>query len=77
MGFEPRQAETNGLTVYHLNHTAILSVKGVTELLFCSFFTPFMDKMAEWLRQWTDNPLVSARVGSNPIFVVFLIGSLL
>ena len=42
-----------------------------------SFVTPFMDKMAEWLRQWTDNPLVSARVGSNPIFVDFLIGSML
>ena len=37
----------------------------------------FMDKMAEWLRRLTDNPLVSARVGSNPIFVVFLIGSML
>ena len=37
--------------------------------------TPFMDKMAEWLRRWTVNPLVSARVASNPIFVVFLIGS--
>ena len=36
-----------------------------------SLVTPFMDKMAEWLRRWTDNPLVSARVGSNPIFVVF------
>ena len=37
--------------------------------------TPFMDKMTKWLRRWTVNPLVSARVGSNPIFVVFLIGS--
>ena len=26
--------------------------------------------MAEWLRRWTANPLGSARVGSNPIFVV-------
>ena len=34
-------------------------------------------KIAEWLRRWNDNPLVSARVGSNPIFVVFLIGSML
>ena len=25
--------------------------------------------MAEWLRQWTANPLSSARVGSNPILV--------
>ena len=39
--------------------------------------TAFMDKMAEWLLRWTDNPFVSARVGSNPIFVVFLIGSML
>ena len=37
--------------------------------------TPFMDKMAEWLRRWTVNPLVSTRVGSNPNFVVFLICS--
>ena len=27
------------------------------------------DEVAEWLRQWTANPLGSARVGSNPIFV--------
>ena len=33
-------------------------------------------KIAEWLRRWNDNPLVSARVGSSPIFVVFLIGSI-
>ena len=35
----------------------------------------FIDKMAEWLRRWTDNPLGSASVGRNPIFVVFLFGS--
>ena len=34
-----------------------------------SLVTPFKDKTAEWLRRWTVNPLVSARVGSNPIFV--------
>ena len=28
-----------------------------------SLVTTFMDKMAEWLRRWTDYPLVSARVG--------------
>ena len=27
------------------------------------------DEVAEWLRRWTANPLGSARVGSNPIFV--------
>ena len=27
------------------------------------------DEVAEWLRRWTANPLFSARVGSNPIFV--------
>ena len=42
-----------------------------------SLVTPFMNKMAEWIRPWTDNPLVSARVGSNPIFVDFLIGAML
>ena len=32
--------------------------------------------MAKWLRRWTVNPLGSASVGSNPIFVVFLFGSM-
>ena len=41
-----------------------------------SFVIAFMDKMDEWQRRWTVNPLGSARVGSNPIFVVFLIGSM-
>ena len=40
-----------------------------------SLVTAFIDKMAEWLRRWTVNPLGSASVGSNPIFVVFLFGS--
>ena len=30
---------------------------------------PAGDEVAEWLRRWTANPLGSARVGSNPIFV--------
>ena len=41
-----------------------------------SLVTPLMDKMDEWLKRWTVNPLVSARVGSCPIFVVFLICSM-
>ena len=32
------------------------------------------DEVAEWLRRWTANPLCSARVGSNPILVVILVG---
>ena len=36
-----------------------------------SLFRAFIDKMAEWLRRWTVNPLGSAGVGSNLIFVVF------
>ena len=35
-----------------------------------------IDKMAEWLRRLTVNPLGSTCVGSNSIFVVFLIGSM-
>ena len=35
MGFEPTQAETNGLTVHRLNHLAILSIKGATKLSLC------------------------------------------
>ena len=27
------------------------------------------DKVAEWLRRWTANPMCSARMGSNPILV--------
>ena len=30
---------------------------------------PVWDKVAEWLRRWTANPMGSARVGSNPILV--------
>ena len=37
------------------------------------FVTPFIDKMAEWLRRLTVNPLGSPRAGSNSKFVVFLI----
>ena len=33
----------------------------------------FIDKMAEWLRQLTVNPLGSTCVGSNPIFGLFFI----
>ena len=38
---------------------------------FCSTRTSssHVDEVAEWLRRWTANPLGSARVGSNPIFV--------
>ena len=35
MGFEPTQAETNGLTVHRLNQLAILSIIGVTKVSFC------------------------------------------
>ena len=41
-----------------------------------SFVIAFIDKMAEWLRQLTVNPLGSNCVGSNSIFVVFLFGSM-
>ena len=36
----------------------------------------FIVKMAEWLKRCTVSPLGCARVGPNPIFVVFLIGSM-
>ena len=41
-----------------------------------SLVIAFIDKMAEWLRRWTVNPLGSARVGLSPIFTVFLFGSM-
>ena len=41
-----------------------------------SLFFPDIDKMAEWLRRRTVKPLASARVGSSPIFAVFLFGSM-
>ena len=34
-----------------------------------------VDEVAEWLRRWTANPMGSARVGSNPILVVFFLFS--
>ena len=34
------------------------------------------DDVAEWLRRWTANPMCSARVGSNPIVIEFLVGQL-
>ena len=42
-----------------------------------SLFQPNIDKMAEWLRRLIVNALGIARVGSSPIFVVFLFGSIL
>ena len=41
-----------------------------------SLFLSNMDKMDEWLRWLTVNPLGIARVGSSPIFVIFLFGSM-
>ena len=41
-----------------------------------SSFVPDIDKMAEWLRRRTVNPLGPARVGSSPIFVIFFFGSM-
>ena len=35
IGFEPTRVETNGLLVHRRNHSAILSIKGVTKLSFC------------------------------------------
>jgi hypothetical protein len=46
---------------------------GHYRILFNAFTTfvkrPLLDEVAEWLRRWTANPMGSARVGSNPIFV--------
>ena len=41
-----------------------------------SLFLPNIEKMAEWLRRRTVNPLGIARMGSSLIFVVFLFGSM-
>ena len=41
-----------------------------------SFFLPNIDKIAEWLRRRNVNALGIARVGSSPIFVVLLFGSI-
>ena len=42
-----------------------------------SLVKSFIDKMDEWLRRWTLKQLRSSRVGWNPIFAIFLIGSML
>ena len=39
-----------------------------------SLFEAHFDKMADWLRKFNANPLGSARVVSNLIFVMLLIG---
>jgi hypothetical protein len=39
---------------------------------YVRIFQPKQDKVAEWLRRWTANPLGSARVSSNLILVEFL-----
>ena len=41
-----------------------------------SLFLPNIDKMAEWLRRRNVNALGITRVGSSPIFVVLLFGSI-
>ena len=41
-----------------------------------SLFLPDIDKMAEWLRRRTVNSLGIASIGSSPIYVVFLFGSM-
>ena len=41
-----------------------------------SLVNSFIDKMAEWLRQWTLKQLRSSRVFSNPNFAIFYIGSM-
>ena len=42
-----------------------------------SLFEAIFDKMADWLRKWNANPLGSARVVSNPILDILLIGGML
>ena len=39
-----------------------------------SLFEALFDKMADWLKKLNANPLGSARVVSNPILVILLIG---
>ena len=39
-----------------------------------SFFEALFDKIPDWLRKLNANPLGSAVVVSNPIFVMLLIG---
>ena len=41
-----------------------------------SLFEALFDKMADWLRKLNANPFVSARVVSNPIFIILLIGGM-
>ena len=41
-----------------------------------SLFEALFDKMADWLRKLNANPLGSARVVSNSIFVILLIGGI-
>ena len=49
----------------------LVSVSRFKKAFWASF--ECADEVAEWLRRWTANPLCSARVGSNPILVVFFL----
>ena len=38
-----------------------------------SLIESFFDKVAEWLMKLNTNPLLTARMVSNPVFIIFLI----
>ena len=42
-------------------------------LALCLTWIYIDDEVAEWLRRWTANPMGSARVGSNPILVGYIL----
>ena len=61
-------AYLNGFTIHTNTHTHThITLRNYDTLAKC-WRDPY-DEVAEWLRRWTANPLGSARVGSNPIFV--------
>ena len=38
-----------------------------------SLIESYFDKVAEWLKKLNTNPLVTARMVSNPVFIMFLV----
>ena len=56
------------VTNYHSRTWSLLKMKDY-RMIWAKHIMCVGDELAEWLRRWTANPLGSARMGSNPIFV--------
>ena len=67
-GLIPGDAQFLQKLQFAVNYICYSSKKTCNKLKLSFQYT---DKVAEWLRCWTANPMGSARVGSNPILVEY------